>query len=158
MSGQKTYPVVERIALGLEAVLKSVTAAGGYQTNVTQVLRPVRLGIPAVPTDPFAVVMTQQDPKIEGHTNPGAIVWRQTFDLGLYIRVSEQDATPFDQLINMFIADAVKAVMAYRRRGGLAINTEVQPPLMATLDKHEGVVMPIDVIYRVSELDPYQQM
>jgi len=157
------YPIIEQIAQAIKTQLESITVVGGYEIDVTEVLRPRRTGILAAPKN-HEIVMLQLDPtrasEYDVTGNPAGIGWRQSFALDLCLRPSDAADTPIDQLINTFVADVTRAMMADVHWGGLAIDTLVDAPqYMQSADgTYEGATVQFDVIYRVAENNPYTQV
>lgn len=157
-----SYPVIEQIAQKLKARLETITVANGYNQTVCSVVRPTRTG-GFSPSDKLIVLQQGDGVRDEENDyagNPNAIAWMQPFIVQLYVRPSDRDITPVDTIINVFAADAIKAIGSpnnWHTWDGLAFNTFIRDPqsFAESQGEHEGVELQIDVNYRVNENDPY---
>lgn len=152
--------VVDEISQVLFDRLSSLVA-GSQQTQVVEVVRPSRLGN-YTPRD-LQIVITQADAErvfeLDCPGNPPAICFNQVFNVRCHLMPSEEDRTNIDQLVNQFVADVIKVIcadhdwylfdnFAFDAQIGTAENIE-------TGEGMDGVVVPVSVLYRVSENDPY---
>lgn len=161
-----TLTVLDQIAAvlvdRLETLIWTESIDGAEQTQVCEVIQPTRLGN-YTPKDLQIVVMqgaAERVPDLDCPGNPPAEAWRQTFNLYLHVQTSETDNTPVDGIKNRFMADVRKAVCTpqatWYNFGGYAIDADWQTP--EDIDSGEtidGVNLPIQILYRVAENDPY---
>ncbi|HET6441932.1 MAG TPA: hypothetical protein VFH53_06095, partial [Phycisphaerae bacterium] len=161
-AGAGVVTVVERIARALKAALEAVTVANGYTLSVVEVTRPRLSGLGVTPKD-LAVSLIQADrQRAAEHDvtgNPPGLGWRLTFRVDLLRRVSEDDETPIDAVLNEFEGQVVKALMADPQWGGLAINTELgDVDYPGPGEAVEGAGLNVLVDCRVAENDPYTRI
>lgn len=132
-----------------------------YNTRVVEVIRPTRLGV-WTPKD-LQIVLTQGIDKILDDLshpgNPPAIAHMQTFNIRCHIMTDEGDTRAIETVINTFAADVIKCVSSeteWYNFSGSAINSTWEPLEYIQADGGvDGVNVPLSVIYRVSETDPY---
>jgi hypothetical protein len=148
-----TEPLIERIAADLETTLRKVTVSNGYHQDVALVARPTRLG--GVALQDRLVLLGQGEPT-EAEAPDGFKAWLQPWPTLLVSRPSEKDATPADTLVNRFRCDVEKALMEDPTRGGLALDTIIEPYENVVNDSGvlEGVVVHAVVFYRHRTGDP----
>lgn len=156
---EPTYPVKEQITAAVAAALAEISIAAGYLTDVASVVRPRRTGEQFRPVA-FGVSVLQRDeqrePEQDQCGNPPAIGWRLSIACDLVVRLSEDSTAPMDRVLNTFEADVRKCLMADPTWGNLACETELGATEYADgSEGFEGVTVPVDVIYRVAENDPY---
>lgn len=168
-----TYPIVEQIAMEIVDRLEAITIANGYQVNIAEVLRPTRIGnvgqLGYATKDLLAVVEQSTRTAIEQTDgNPSAIAMEQVFLVALYRTCSTNETVPIDTKINVFQADAEKALTLGLTPtanwqqfvvGGdhLAINARLGDPTYFNLidSQAAGVTIPLAVTYRTPINDPY---
>jgi len=159
MSDEPQYPVKERIVQAIVAALEKISTANGYATAAVEVIRPRRTGEKFAPADKgIAVIQDAEQRETDDDLvgNPPAIAWRLPVACDAVVRVSERATEPMDQMLNILEADVRKALAADGTFGGLAIRSELgatEYPEPAS--GAEGLTVWLDVIYRVSENDPY---
>jgi hypothetical protein len=163
-------PLVEKIALAIQAKLKAITRENDYQVDVSEVVRPNRLGSQWTPKH-MGIEMLQGKPTMTGSAvgNPPVVEWVWPILLDLVVRVSEASETALDTVINVFMADVVQAMLSdvqwhtVPAEGGtavpLAIDTrladvEYPPPISGI----EGMTLTFDLTFRTAENNPYVQM
>lgn len=155
-------PIIEQIAVKIKAAVEGVTIAKGCNVDVSEVLRPRLVGIPADPKHWGVVLRQIEDDRTSAEGiggNPPGIDKIQVFTLDLALRIPEGDETPFDTLANIFEADVTKAVMADVYWDGLATDTAMLPTeFMISQDgTFEGKTLFLEVQYRIAENDPYSK-
>lgn len=135
---------------------------GAYQTDVCEAIRPTRFGT-WTPQD-LQILLTKGSEEVIDELsfpgNPPSIARRQTFNIRCHVMADEQDTTAIETIINTFAADVVLAVCSeteWYQFDGNSINAE----WLATEDIQadggvDGVNVPIAIIYRTDEDDPYQ--
>jgi hypothetical protein len=154
--------VVENIARVLLARLETLaTANNGYNTRAKEVIRPERLG-GWTPKD-LQIVLTQgaaeEVPDLSYPGNPPAVAIRQTFNIRCHVIPSERSTTPVETIINTFSSDVRKCVTSptsWHQFGGYSIDAEFTGREDIAADGGpDGFNMPIAILYRTSENDPY---
>jgi hypothetical protein len=150
--------VLERIALVLVGRLENMAAIGTYPSEI---LRPTRLNT-STPKH-LQVILTQGSAKVIGELsypgNPPAIAREVTFNIRCHVMSDEQSNEPIETIINTFAADVVKCVCTqteWYNMDGLAINAIWVDTEDINADGGiDGVNVPLSIIYRTSENDPY---
>ena len=158
-----SQPIVEQIALAIATQIATVTTDNGYEVDVTEVLRPRTRGIDKVPDHGGVILVQDDETEAEDYSvtgNPAGIGRRRIFNVGVVIRLSDSSETSFDAISNLFVADLTKALMADVHWGGLAIDSKIgdEQPMRADDGSFEGTALPLEVIYRVAENDPYTKV
>jgi len=154
-------PVLEQIAAAIKTRLETVTTANGYNYSLASVIRPPRYG-PTTYANLTAVLM-QEDPEVMGDDpylegNPVRVQFACMFIVYLFHLPSDTSTDAVDTVLNRLAADVTKAVMTDQTFGGLALPTTRVMPQQEFIPSQGagcGVSVPIEVHYRVSELDPY---
>ncbi len=168
-------PIVERIALAIEARLLTVQIANGYEVDIAGVVRPSQLGLDKISPRNLLAVMMQLDPRVDdskqdGVTlNPdgrGLIHWIQPWAIALFIQTSEK-ADPVvsaDTLINRFKAAVDKALLQDSGWGAKPTEPLAYATHLIAGEYFEvgaggylGVTDLLEVRYRTFENDPYSQ-
>lgn len=138
-----------------------VNSNGAYQTDVCEAIRPTRLG--TWTPQHLQIVLTQGSNEVVDELsypgNPPAIARRQTFNIRCHILSDEQDIEAIETVINTFAADVVKAVCSVTEWYQFASNA-INAEWLATEDiaadgSLDGVNVPIAILYRTAENDPY---
>ena len=92
--------------------------------------------------------------------NPPSIAFQQTFIVRVHIAPSEKDTTPvefFEDIADAAIHKAIRTNATWHNFDGNAINADFGPQQLATSDGgYDGIAIPLNVIYRVTEGDPYE--
>ena len=156
-------PVIEDIAVVLFSRLQGLLVAGTYQTTASEIIRPLRLG-GYTPKD-WQVVLTQGETKINEELsfpgNPPATAFETRFDIRCHVMPSEGSSTALATLVNQIAADIRKVVCAtggnaWSSFGGNAIDASWPPHEQIISDgSFGGVNVPIEILYRTREGDPY---
>ncbi len=154
--------VLENIALTLEARLNLLVNQTTYNTHVYDVVRPTQLGSNWTPKH-LQIVLTQGANEVVEELsfpgNPPAICRRVTFNIRCHVMSNEQDIESIDTVINTFAADVIKVVCTasdWHNFGGYAIDASWQSHEDIQSDGGvDGVNIPIAIIYRTDENDPY---
>jgi hypothetical protein len=153
--------VVEEIALDIKARLDEMLHAVDYESSITQIVRPTRLGDFASLSG--TVLLTQSNPiRVPDLDYPGippALAYRQTFNLRYLLMPDENSTEPIDTTLNQAYADMVRGITQsdpnWYSFGGNAIDSEFQPLEYTAADGGpDGFNLPILVTYRTSEYDP----
>lgn len=168
-------PIVEKIALAIEARLKTVTVANAYEITVADVLRPTQLGIDEISPRNLLVVMVQVDPRLDDRKRhpldatpegPELIHWIQPWAIALFVQTSESadPKEPVDTLLNQFRASIEKALVVDPGWGAtpttpLAYETRLVGAeyFQMTAGGFVGASVIVEVSYRTIESDPYTQ-
>lgn len=159
-----TLPVVERIAVELKRRLDLLADVSNttYNTKVNEVIRPNRLES-YTPKDMQIVLTTRSIvnvPDLMCHGNPPAVAKRITFNIHCNVINDESVNEAIDTIVHMFAADVENVVTAeplWHNFAGNAINASFQQPIRHNASGGiDGVNVPIDIVYRVSEDDQYE--
>jgi hypothetical protein len=156
-----TYPIIEEIARELYRRLNLMVGSANYQTKVREVIRPKRLN--SYSPSHLQIVMTEgTTEQVEELTYPGnpvGIAYRTVFNLHLHLMPDENSSRPIDTDSNQFAADVVKAVTtpysSWHTFDQNAIDAAWRAKEQVTSDGIDGVTLPLEVLYRVYENDPY---
>lgn len=154
--------VIEQIAIELQSRLDLLTDPNSdYNTKVVEVIRPTQRGT-WTPED-MQIVLTQGSSTVIDNLsypgNPPAIARRQVFNIRCHILADERGDDMLDQLINTFAADVISVVTSetnWHNFGALAVDArflDYEP-----VDEDGGIAgvnVPLEVIYRTNENDPY---
>lgn len=155
-------PIIEQIAVLMKAAIEKVSIANGDNVTVSEVRRPVLMGIPA-DVKHWGVVMQQLDEDQDSaggvSGNPPGVDKIQEFSLDLVLRITEDDTTPFDTLANLFDADVTKAVMADVQWEELASDTVMLPSVFIRDEDgtFSGKTLFVAVHYSIAENNPYSK-
>lgn len=155
-------PILEAITVILCNRIETVTVANGYQNDVRQVVRPIRMGGYS-PKDRTVVVMlgdAVRDEELSNAGYPDATAWVQQYELDLLVMTSEKDPEPIDKAVGSFAADVMKAVTApenWDQFEGKALKTNfvMQEQFITADGAYEGLTLHLEVTYRTSAIDPY---
>ncbi len=154
--------VVENIARNLYTRLQTLlTVSASYNTRASEVIRPERLG--GWTPKHLQIVLTQgtaeEVPELSYPGNPASVAVRQTFNIRCHVMPSEKSTTPVETTINTFSADVRKCVTypaSWWQFGGYAIDAEFTGREDIAADGGlDGFNMPIAILYRTPENDPY---
>ena len=157
-----TLSVLEKIAVELKTRLDAmVSVTPPYQTVVSQVLRP----IPATDHTPkhLQILIKQgtveRAPDLDYPGNPPAIARRVIFNLHLHV-CDKSETSTYDTIANQFVADVIQAVSipnsTWHTFDGNAVDAEFldEEPII-TEGGTGGVNLPLAIVYRTSEYNPY---
>jgi len=152
-----SVPVVENIALDIEAAVNAITEANGFNQDLTA-LRPRRRDFESTVAEDGVVLVKQLDEDLVGEQPVSVVDYRQEFALVVYVIDSDDAATSIDTRLNQVKADLIKKLCEDRTRGGYAIDTIIQPAAEFKEGPGKtGVVVRLDVHYRTDQDDPYTQ-
>ena len=158
--------VPELIAVEIVTRLEAITVANGYAFNVAEVVRPSRkghnwdrahLGVGVLQSD------SERVPELDCPGNPPALCYRVTFNLECVCKDSEIDSPTAAHATNEneMAATVIKALTVggntWHTMDGNAIDTEIgtHQPFTSSEGEMNGVMIPIAVLYRVDENNPY---
>jgi len=151
-------PVLEQIASNIETSVNEITEANGYSQDLTAV-RPRRNDYKDVSPDDLTVLIFQGDEEIVETAPIGVAEYRQPFMLFALVIDSDSETASMDTRRNQVRADIIKKLMTDTSRGGLAIDTLVEPSRMFDdEDGFAGIAVNFSVFYRTKPDDPYTQM
>jgi hypothetical protein len=138
--------------------------ADTYPINIVEVVRPTRYS-KASPKDRQIMVTqgpTQNIEELSFASSPPGVAKTQVFNLRCHVMPSEREATSVDSILTSFAADVLKAVCtptnSWHTFGGYAINAsfgDFQP--FVSDGGIDGINLPLNIIYRTAENDPYTQ-
>lgn len=154
-------PISTLIANELFERLTALVTSGAGAYFFCDVVRPTKLA--TYTPQHGKIVLTRGDqsrvPELDCPGNPPAIAWQQTFDIRVHIAPSERDETPVELFEDLAQAEIIKAVRnsdTWHTFDGNAINAEFEAMVTVTSDGgYSGVSIPVNVVYRVAENDPY---
>ena len=153
--------VLESISVELLRRLTLLVDNTTYDTKVVEVIRPTRLG--TWTPQHLQIVLTQGSEEVVDELsypgNPPSVARRQTFNIRCHVMPDEQELDAVETVINTFAADIVKVVCTeanWYQFAGLSINADWLPVEDIQADGGvDGVNVPIAILYRTSEGDPY---
>ena len=166
-----THSIGELIAQNVLGSLNNIRRANGYEIDCLA-RRANKAGMPLSPANDAngatyenEIIIEQGQLKVTQPTEYNKMNLRQMYGLYCYAYIgdTEADRTPIDQRLNQLQASVIKALYADAQRGThpdtsnpLAIDTEVMDSQPFTDDAGlEGVFIPLEVHYRISQTDPY---
>lgn len=148
--------VRERVMRNVEATLRSIALANGFDHDVAVVLRVDDVGFNL---DAYPAILIREADTQEGQTEQGREARQDNLlelELGLWIR--DEEAPP--EVANAFLLDVQRAMMADPRRGGLAHDTlERGSQLIAseTMAPFAYQAARFAIDFRHDHDDPFQQ-
>ena len=157
-------PIVEKIAVELKRRLDLLADASNttYNTKVNEVIRPSRLES-YTPKDMQIVLTTAAIapvPELMCPGNPPAVAKRITFSIHCNVMNDEKVIEPIDTIVHMFAADVEQVVASeplWHNFDENAINAYFLPHVRhSTSGGIDGINVPIEIVYRTAENDPYE--
>jgi hypothetical protein len=152
-------PLIEQIAVAIEAAVNAITVANGFDQTLTAV-RPKRLHLEGdINTDLTVIIEQEPEPEIINITDT-TISWRQGFALQAIVIDSDTSADAVDTRLNRVRSDIEKQMLSntYHKLGGLAEGVLLRPPTKFIASPNAaGVSVNIDVFYTTEYDDPYTQ-
>lgn len=162
-----TLPVQERIAEELFFRLQFLASGYDPDVPVSEVVRPTRLG--SWTPQHMQIVLTAADaevnPELQCPGNPPAVAWNVTFNIRCHLLPSESDTTPIDRYKLLMVAAVHKVVQdtalltftyPWHTFNDLALDSRWQTPEQIDADGGvDGINVPLLVIYRTDETNPY---
>lgn len=145
-------PIIEQITQNIVAELKLVTITNGFNNDL-EVEQPAQAGNRV--RDRLVVVYQTAVDQVE--PPQGHVAWNQTYAIVCFVREKEGSDTSIDTRINSIRSDVERKLRQDNSRGGLAVETELRPPLIFEQKGAAGVIVNVDVLYRVLEDDPFAQ-
>lgn len=162
-------PIVEKIAAEIVTRLETITTDNGFEFDVESVTRPRRLNRDFTPRNLSIVVTLPREESAEESDYPGnppASAWNAIFEIYGYVRESD-DATTSPAITEHQLGAAIRKAITedsqWHTLGDNAINARFTAleyisqggSLPFTAVEFNGVMVTLEVLYRVSELDPY---
>ena len=150
-------PVVESIAVKLEALVNAITVANGFNQDLTAV-RPKRIHLEGDINDDGTVIIEQEDAVIEQDSTTH-IIWRQGFTLQALVIDSDDATAAIDTRLNTVRSDIEKKLMSadnWELDGLGDIHLKSAEKFIAE-PQVAGIAVNIDVLYQVNLTDPYSQ-
>lgn len=158
-------PISEQIPRAILARLERVTEANGCSFD-GQAKRPKRLH-GYTPKDRELVLYQGERVPDEEHTTegdpPASARW-QTYFVAIFVVPPDSDATPIETHTNLRVADVEQILTNpptsgedWETWGGLAIASEINDPLdlYTPAGEFAGAILPVRVLYRTPDNDPY---
>ncbi len=154
-------PVVSRISDEIVERLKVLVAGDDIAYQFKDVVRPTKLA-QYVPQHGLIVLTRGEVTRATDYDcpgNPPAIAYQQTFLIRVHVAPSELDTTPLETVEDAMEAAIHKAIRIdgdWHDFGGLAITADFGAQVTTTADGgYDGFAVPLTVVYRISEGDPY---
>ena len=157
-------PVIERIALEIKSRLDELASGFDSRSPVSEVIRPTRNGTWSPKHQQIVLTQGGSARSLENDAfgSPLALAWATTFNIRCHIMPSELATETLDELANYMWAGVVRVLTQdagdWQTFGGIAINAvwiDIDPIV------HDGsfaaLNIPLDVIWRHNENDPYQE-
>ena len=148
-------PILEHIAVNVEATINAITEGDGFNQNLVAV-RPKRNDFKDVVPEDGKVLIWQADDELPEEQAHNAQHWVQPFVLMAIVLDSDDAETSIDTRLNQVRADIQKKFRVDFTRGGYAWDTELLP--CAKFDDGQGftgIAVNVAVHYRVKDDDPY---
>jgi hypothetical protein len=140
----------ERIALNVLSTVGSLLTQNGYQLAISRAL---------AKTNPshLSGEIFQLSPTDVADASIGTDEWKQAFAIVVYVIPTEDDTVPVDSYNNDIDASLYTALMADPHRGGLALDTIIEPTLYFPPVEGEfsGITFMFQVRYRHAIDKPY---
>jgi hypothetical protein len=154
-------PVVTLIANELFTRLERLITNKSASYFFCNVVRPTKLATYTPQHGTIVLTRGEQSrvPDLDCPGNPPAICWQQTFMVRVHIAPSERDATPIELFEDVAQAAIIKAIRnsdTWHTFDGNAINADFEAMVTTSSDGgYDGIAVPVNVVYRVAEDDPY---
>ena len=163
-------PIIEKIAAELVARLDQITTANGYEFDRESVTRPRRIDRDFTPRN-YSIVVDQSEEQYDEEQsypgNPPASAYNVTFSIYGFVRESDDATTSPHITENQMAAAIQKAITensatwhsfdgnAIAATFGTTERFRDGDALPFTTTEHNGARVELEVLYRVSELDPF---
>lgn len=162
-------PIIEQIAAEVVARLQAITTGNGYEFTAESVTRPRRIDRDFTPRN-YSIVVdqaeTQENNDYSYPGNPPAQGYDATFSIYGFIRESDVGSTSpavTENQIEAAIKKSIADSATWHNFDGNAVDSSwgssspisESQNLPFTNTDHNGVMVPLVVSYRVSELDPF---
>ena len=152
-------PIVENIAVNIEAAVNAITGAGFQQT--LKAVRPTRFDFGDIVPENGTVLIIQDDPRPADPEAAQTDEWMQPFNLQAFVLDSKDTTTSIDIRLNQVRSDIEKKLMEDNTRGvndgnKNAIDTKLRGAAIFNHGQgHTGITVFVDIHYRVKSDDPY---
>jgi len=154
-------PVVSLISNEIFDRLQGLITAEISSYKFVDVVRPTKLA--AYTPQNGLIVLIRGDvtrlPELDCPGNPPAVAMQQTFLVKVHIAPSERDTTPidlFEDVVESEIHKTLTKADNWYTFGGYAIDAHIQATVTVTSDGgYDGIAVPVQVVYRTVEGDPY---
>ena len=154
--------IPELIAQVIQTRLQQIKTANGYETTVSEVVRPTR-DDKSQPKDNQIFLTTGEDSRATEYDcqgNPPVFAYRQEYEINVVLRPSDKVTTPASALQSTATSDVLKAITAYTawwQMDGNAIQTDFNSMQMYNPNdgNSTGVRIGLTVIYRTESTNPY---
>lgn len=149
-------PIVEYISENILTAINAITTGNGFnQTLVAQ--RPKRMLFLDEAWDDLTVIVEQANESVTTIIMNAREV-TQSYEISAIVISSDDASATIDTRLNQVDADIKKKLMADNTRGGYAIDTEIQASEKFTYNESfSGIIINVDVKYRIKIDDPYTQ-
>jgi hypothetical protein len=155
-------PVLSRISDEMFARLQVLGSLTGSIMRFDNIVRSTKLAS-HVPKHGLVVLTRGESVRVQDLDcigNPPAIAYKQTFLVRVNIAPSEHDPTPVELYEDVAEAEVIKAIKIssdWHQFDGNSVNAEFLPQVSVVSDGgYDGIAIPIDVTYRITEGDPYE--
>ncbi len=151
-----SLPIIENIAVDIEAAINAITVANGFNQNLVAV-RPKRVEFNAsnLPWGDLDVLIKQAGQE-EVEPGIGTKHWRQIFLIAAIVIDSERVTDSIDTRLNQVSADIEKKLTADPQRGNNAIDTQIEGAEPFDDDAGiSGILIQVSVEYWTVFNDPY---
>jgi len=152
-------PIIENIAVDIKTAINEITTGNDYNYTLSAV-RPKRVLFGDEVWDDLDVLIIQSWENARNKVSGayGIVDVRQQFDILAIVIESDKASTSIDTKNNKIAADMIKKLRIDPQRSDNAHDTEilaVDP--FAISDKFSGILVQIEVWYRVKQNDPYKK-
>ena len=154
--------ISELIAIEMQTRLQQIKKTNGYETDVSEVVRPTR-DDKSQPKDNQIFLTTSTNSRAEEFDcqgNPPAFGYRQEYEINAVIRASQNDSSSSSKLQATLSSDIIKSIVqgvAWWQMDGNSIQTEFSniTKYNAPDGSAAGVRVSVTVIYRSDSTNPY---
>lgn len=155
-------PISTLISDEIFARLQKMITSSDASYFFNDVVRPTKL-VTYTPKHGLIVLTRGEQirvPDLDCPGSPPSMCWQQTFLIRVHIAPSELDDTPIELFEDVAQAEITKAICnddTWHTFDGNAIDADFQPVITTNTDGgYSGIAVPVDVVYRVAEDDPYK--
>jgi hypothetical protein len=158
----ESAPVIERI---VDVIVQRISEANIANASV---VRPDREGRNISTSDGSIIVHQKQivpNQNATHHGNPPAQAFDVLFHIQCFVRNQNEQENAYSSACNRVSADVIRALTnpptdpaLWYQFNGLAINARIgaQIPFTNDAGHHQGVILPLSVLYRVSENNHFE--
>jgi hypothetical protein len=155
--------VISDIETVIQLRLQAILEENGYAEDVAQVILPKRHN-DWQPRHRTLLVSSSDPVRSEDSDRPGnppAIAYSLPVEVSGFVIPSKDDNRSSNELVTNLMSDAIKAIASvqdWHQFGGNSINADLGPINFVDPDDESpaGGKFQVDIIYRISETDPYQ--